>query len=329
MQKFSKQPYFLLASLLSLATAVPTPLTVQATTFLGNSLDNSLPNSNLTTVIPNDFLIRPSLPLDEPVLNPRDTLLLTLHALASLALLNFYEEQQSQTWQSLQHVSIDIVGPLKVVESALAARKYAMWGIYKAVHLMVATNDFRPRNYALYWQGAVVGYVSFNDGARGALGVGSRSANATGAAVQSEDLSLSPTTLPQPTTPSNPTSPQITLSYELKGRTIGEPNVFLTLFTGILKAAPYYESEQVDEFLVNTRTFNTYLSFKGREDLAPGAPFLEYAHLLRLFAQLPMWMLEHGGGWTEANMVVSVDGNVVGAGVLNWQERRTGDVVSL
>ena len=71
--------------------------------------------------------------------------------------------------------------------------------------------------------------------------------------------------------------------------------------------------------MVDTRTFSTYLSFKGREDLEPAMPYLEYAHVIELLAQLPLWAFEHGGRWREATMVALVNNKRVGAGVLEWQ----------
>ena len=122
MGKFPVQQMYLLVCLLSLAAALPDPLTSQATTLLSNSVGNILPNSTLGAVIPSDFTIRPSLPLDEPALNPRLSLLLTLHALGELAGLDFTGAQQAKTWQAIQHVSIELVGPAKTVQSSLPVR---------------------------------------------------------------------------------------------------------------------------------------------------------------------------------------------------------------
>ncbi|KAF6217940.1 hypothetical protein HO133_006352 [Letharia lupina] len=325
MGKFSKQPFFQLICLLSLARAIPSPLTLPADTLLEDSFGNSLPNSTLAAVIPNDFTSKPTLPLDEPVLNRQNTLMLTLHALSNLALDDFDGEQQSQTWRSLQHVSIDILGPSMVVESALAIRKYAVWGIYKAVHLMVASNDFRSRNYELYWQGTLVGFVGFNTGAYGALSIGNATTNGTGQGVQEGSLSVSLNTSSDATTTDLGNS-RTTLSFELNGRAIGESNVYMTLFTGILKAAPYSKDERVqDLFFVNSRAFNTYLSFKEINDPGPDGPYFEYQQLIQLFTQLPSWVISHSSQWTEAYMLVSVDGRPVGAGVLNWQIRQKTD----
>ncbi|KAL9132421.1 MAG: hypothetical protein Q9175_006404 [Cornicularia normoerica] len=316
-----KQPLVLLTCLLSLARAIPSPLTLQANPLLENSLGNSLYNSTLTAVIPNDFIITPSLPLDEPVLNRQYTLILSLHVLGTLALDDFNGEQQSQTWRSLQHVSIDILGPESRVESALARRRYAIWGIYKAVHLMVASNDFRSRNYELHWQGALVGYVGINNGLYGALGIRNGTANGTGHSIQERTLSVSTHSLPN-TTITDLGNGRINLAFELNGRIIGESDVFMTLFTGILKAAPCSKNERVQSFFVNSRAFNSYLSFKERDDPGPDGPFFEYEQLLQLFMQLPSWMMSHSSQWTEADMVVSVDDRVVGAGFLKWQNRQ-------
>lgn len=283
--------------------------------------DNSFLNLTLAAVIPNRFKITPSLPLDEPVLDRRYTLMLTLHALGRLALDDFDEVQQSHTWRSSQHVSIDIIGPSMVVESFLAMRKYAIWGIYKAIHLMVASNDFRSRNYELYWQGALVGWVGFNNGVLGALGIECGSKNRTGHEVQEASLSVSSSNSSSTLT-KDPANDRIIFSFELNGRTIGESNVFMTLFTGIVKAAPYSKDEHFKDFIVNSRAFNSYLSFKGEEHPGPDGPFFEYEQLIQLFMQLPTWVVSHGSQWTEADMVVSVDDSVVGAGVLKWQIRQ-------
>ena len=262
----------------------------------------------------------PNFPLDEPALNQRVTLALTLHALGLLALADFDEEQQSHSWRSYEQVSIDVIGPSMVVESTLAMRKYAIWGIYKVVHLMVASNDFRPRNYELYSKGALVGWVGFNNGVYGALGIEGGTKNGTGHGVREGSLSVSVDTLPNATT-NDRANNRMTFSFELGGRTIGESNVFMTLFTGILKAAPHSKAERVQDFFVNSRTFNAYLNFKERADLGPEGPFFEYEQLIELLTQLPSWMISQGSQWTEADMFVFIDRMVVGGGVLKWQIR--------
>ena len=329
MGKFSVKQMFLFACLSSSTAAIPNPLTSQATALLTNSFSNILSNSTLgVPVIPSDFTVRPSLPLNEPVLSRRNSLLLTLRALGDLAVLDFIGEQQSQTWQALQHISIDIVGPAKTVESPLPVRKYALWGIYKAIQLMVFTEDFRPRNYELVYQGTVVGYVSFNNGVPGVLGIEDGLANQTNAAVQQVDLSISSLTLHENATTTNPESNDILIDFELKGRTIGEDNVFMTVFTGILKAAPYYPSEPFDTFLLNTRTFNTLVSCKARQDLGPGETQMGYQQMIKVFTQLPRWVILNGNErWTEAEFLVWADAGqrlqVIGAGIMKWQARAT------
>lgn len=330
MGKFSVQQMYLLACLSSLTAAIPNPLTSQATTLLGNSFSNILPNSTLgAPVIPSDFTVRPSLPLDEPVLDRRNSLILTLRALGDLAVLDFTGAQHSKSWQAFQHVSIDIVGPARTVESSLPVRKYALWGIYKAIQLMVASDDFRARNFDLLHQGVLVGYVSFNNGPQGIIGYADGSANETNAAVQQVDLSNSSLALLENTTTTNVENDDIHIDFELKGRSIGEDNVFMTVFTGILKAAPYYPTEPLDSFLLNTRTFNTLLSCKARQDLGPGETHLGYQHLIRVFSELPRWTLVHGGGWwREVEFLVWANmrrgqPQVIGAGIMKWQSRQT------
>ncbi|KAL9069171.1 MAG: hypothetical protein Q9161_005694 [Pseudevernia consocians] len=275
----------------------------------------------------------PTLPLDEPVLDQRITLALTLHALGLLALADFDEEQLSHSWRSYQHVSIDVIGPSMVVQSTLAMRKYAIWGIYKAIHLMVASNDFRSRNYELYSKGALVGWVGFNNGLYGALGMEGGTKNGTGHGVRAGSLPVSLGTLPEATT-NGQANVQMAFSFQLSGRTIGESNVFMTLFTGMLKAAPHSKDERVPGFFVNSRAFNSYLNFNERADLGPEGPFFEFEQLIELFTHLPSWMITHDSQWTEAEMFVSIDGTVVGGGVLMWQIRPgvgtpdSGDVVT-
>ena len=329
MGKFAVQRIYLLACLSSLIVAIPNPLTLQATTLLRNSFSNIVPNSTLgAPVIPSDFTIRPTLPLDEPVLDPRNSRLLTLRALGDLALLDFSGEQRSQAWRTSQHVAIEIVGPAKTTESFLPVRKYALWGIYKAIQLMVASKDYRPRNYELFFQGTLVGYVGFNNGALGVLGIEDGSANETDAAVQQVDLSISSLTVLENATTTNLGSNEIQIDFELKGRIIGEDNIFMTLFTGILKVAPYYSTESFNNFLLNARTYNSLLSCTARKDLGPGDTHLGYPDLLQVFAQLPRWVIVHGGGrWTEAEFLVWANADtrpqVIGAGILKWQERET------
>ena len=329
MGKFSVHGIYVLACLSSLTAAIPNPLILQATTLLRNSLSNILPNSTLgAPVIPRDFTVRPSLPLDEPVLDPQNSLLLTLHALGDLAVLDFTGEQQSQIWRSLQHVSIDLIGPAKTAESVVPLRKYALWGIYKAIQLMVVSKDFRPRNFDLLSQGTLVGYVGFNNGALGVLGIEDGSANETDSAVQQVDLSNLSLPLLENATTTNLESNDIQIDFKLKGRTIGEDNVFMAIFTGILKAAPYYPTEPVDNFLLDARTFNTIISCTARKDLGPGETHLGYPQLIQVFTQLPRWVIVHGGGrWTEAEFLVWTNveqgRQVIGAGVMKYQTRGT------
>ena len=329
MGTFSVQQMYLLACLTSLTAAIPNPLTSQATTLLTNSFSNILSNSTLgEPVIPSDFTIRPSPPLDEPVLDRRNTLLLTLHALSDLAVLDYLRSQQTQTWRAVQHVSIDIIGPAKTLKSFIPVRKYALWGIYKAIQLMVASEDFRSRNFDLLHQGVLVGYVAFNNGPLGVLGIEDGSANETNPAVQQVDLSTSSLTLLENTTTTNVQSNDIHIDFKAKGRTIGEDNVFMTLFTGILKVAPQYATEFFDSFSLNTRTFNSALTCKARRDIGPGESRLGYSALIRVFKELPLWVLTHGGGsWNETDFLVwesmGQRYQVLGAGILRWQARQT------
>ena len=316
MSKLPKKLFLLL--LLSLARAGPVTL---LTNSLSESSDgNSFSDSTLAAIIPTDFKITPSRPLDEPVLDRQDTLVLTLFALGSYALDDFNEEQKSQSWRAIQGVSIDIFGPDKSFGSVLAARKYVIWGIYRAIHVMVSLNDFRSRAYELYWQGTLVGYVAYNNGLSSALSLLNSTTNASSHEVQERNLSISTNASPNLTTTA-PGSGRTNFFYRLSGRTIGESNVFMTMYTGILKAAPFPEKDRVPEFFVNSRAFNSVLSFKEKGDLGPSGPFFAYEHLIALFMDMPPWSISHGSQWVEAEMVVSVDDKVVGAGVLKWQIR--------
>lgn len=180
---------------------------------------------------------------------------------------------------------------------------------------MVASHDFRPRNYELFSEGTLVGYIGFNNGVPGTLGTGNNSVNATGTAVLKRGISLLPITLPNATV-TDPANEQVSLSFELNGRTIGQSNTFMTLYTGILKVAPFSIFDRVENFLVNARAFRTVLSFQGSEEAGDDDPHFEYGHLIALFTQFPPWVLAQGQRWTEGDMVVQVDGKLVGAGVL-------------
>ena len=316
MTKFPK--WLLLMLLLSLARAGSVTSLIKR---LSESTDgNRLPESTLSAVVPTDFKITPSLPLDEPVLNQQDVLLLTLFALGSLALNDFNQEQRSQRWRAIEGVAIDILGPEKTSASVLAARKYAIWGIYKAIHAMVALNDFRSRNYGLYWQGTLVGYVAFNNGPTSALSLINSTTNVNSHGVQERSWSVSANASQNLTTTALG-SGRSSFSYHLYGRTVGESNVFMTLFTGIIKAAPFPKDQRVPEFFVNSRSFNSLLSFKEQGGLGPSGPFFEYEQLIEGFMELPSWLISHGSQWVEAEMVVLVDNKVVGEGVLKWQIR--------
>ena len=316
MTKLPKRLFLLL--LLSLARAGT--FTSLTNTLSESSLANGFPNSTLSVVVPTDFKITPSLPLDEPVLNQLDTLLLTLFVLGSLALDDFNRGQRSQTWRAVEGVAIDVLGPEKTTRSVLATRKYAIWGIYKAIHAMVALNDFRSRNYKLYWQGILVGYVAFNNGPNSALSLINSTTNVNSHGVQEISLSVSTNASQNPTTTALG-SGRASFSYQLYGRTVGESNVFMTLFTGILKAAPFPKSDRVPDFFVNSRSFNSLLSFKEQSGLGPTGPFLEYEQLIKVFMELPSWSIRHGSQWLEAEMVILIDNKVVGEGVLKWQIR--------
>ena len=321
MGKLSRWSLLASTSLLALTGAVPSSPNPPAITILEDTLTSIPPNSTLASpVIPVDFTIRPSSPLDEPVLDYREVLFLTLEVLGNLALEDFNGAQNSETWRSVSRVSLDIVGPLMEVESPIPMRKYALWGIYKAAHSMVAANDFRSRIYEMFWRRTSVGFLSFNDGTENILGMGRRPALKTDPTAQKSASTISLNIVPNATS----TIPQVnipaTIAFSLFGQTIGESNVFMTLFTGILKAAPYARSERVNEFFVNARTFTTLLSFKGLEDTGPDRPFFMFEHLILLLASLPDYVVQKGGGrWIEAEMSAVVDVKVVGAGLLKRQ----------
>lgn len=308
---------FLLAFLLAVSKAIPPLQTLPTSTLNISDGGTSFLNSSLAAVIPTFFKIIPNHPLDEPILIERYALALTIHALEGLALGDFDEEQHSMTWRTAHQVAIDVVGPARTVESALAMRKYAIWGIYKAVHLMVASGDYRCRNYELYWRGALVGFVGYNNGAVGALGMAGGTKNISSYGGRSLILPATDTNV----TTDSARNEDVTFSYELHGRTIGESNVFMSLFTAILKAAPHPKDERVLVFVVSARAFNAYLSLMERADPGPDGPFLKYEHVIRMLVQLPRWMISQGSQWTEAHMVVLIDDILVGAGSLVWQVR--------
>lgn len=324
MARLTIQSLCLLTCFLSLPTAIPNPLTLHPIYLLGNASGNNLTNSTLAAVIPKDFTITPSLPLDEPLLDRRGILLLTLQLLGSLSLIDYNEEQEAQAWhRQPQDVYINFVGPLKTAESPVAARKYILWGVYKVAHLMVSYSDFRPRNYDMFWEGTLVGYLSFNNGPRHALVIAGGSANETRTAIQQGRSSISQDTLPL-ATPPHLNDVGVEISFKLHGHSIAESNVFMTLFTGILKVAPLNPSEPVVQFLVNTRPFNTVLSFEGQPDLYPYQPYFEYRYLIEMLMLLPGWVLENEFRFAETEMVVTVNEKTVGAGVMQWQDGETG-----
>lgn len=323
MARLTIQSLCLLTSLLSLATAIPNSLTLHPTSLLENVSGNNLTNTTLAAVIPKDFTITPSLPLDRPVLDQRGTLLLTLQLLATLSLDDYNGEQEAQAWhRGPQDVYISIAGPLMTSESPVAVRKYVLWGVYKVAHSMVAHSDFRPRNYEMFWQGTLVGFISFINGPRSALAVAGGSANETRTAVQQGRSSISRNTLPL-ASPAHLDATEVEITFRIHGHSMAESNVFMTLFTGLLKVAPLNASEPVLQFLVNTRPFNTVLSFEGQPGLYPDQPYFEYRYLVEMLLQLPGWVLRNQFRFAETEMVVTVNDKTVGAGVMQWQESGT------
>lgn len=323
MARLTIQSLCLLTSLLSLATAIPNSLTLHPTPLLENVSGNNLTNTTLAAVIPKDFTITPSLPLDEPVLDQRGTLLLTLQLLASLSLDDYNGEQEAQAWhRQPQDVYIKIAGPSMTAESPVAVRKYVLWGVYKVAHSMVAHSDFRPRNYEMLWEGTLVGFLSFNNGPRSALAVGGGSANETRTAIQQGRSSISRNTLPL-ASPAHLDDPEVEISFRIHGHSMAESNVFMSLFTGILKVAPLNPSEPVVQFLVNSRRFNTVLSFEGQPDLYPHQPYFEYKYVVQMLLQLPGWVLRQQFRFAETEMVLAINDKTVGAGIMLWQDSGT------
>lgn len=329
MARLTIQSLCLLTCLLSLPIAIPNSLTLLPTSLLEDASGNNLTNTTLAAVIPKDFTITPSVPLDEPLLDRRGILLLALQLLGTLGLDDYNGEQEAQAWhRQPQDVYINIAGPLLTAESPVAARKYVLWGVYKVAHSMVAYNDFRPRNYEMLWEGTLVGFLSFNNGPQPAPAVAGGSANETRTAIQQGRSSISRNTLPL-ASPAHLSDTGVEITFRIHGHTILESDVFMTLFTGILKLAPLNPSDPVVQFLVNTRPFNTVLSFEGQAGLYPSQPYFEYRYLVEMLMQLPAWVLEQQFRFAETEMVVTVNDKTVGAGVMQWRESGTvgaGDV---
>lgn len=321
MARLTVQSLCLLTYLLSLPTAIPNPLTLHPISLLSNDSGTNHTNTTLAAVIPKGFTITPSLPLDEPLLDQRGILLLILQLLATLGLDDYNAAQDAQRWhRQPQDVYINFAGPLMTAESPVAVRKYVLWGVYKVAHLMVGYRDFKPRNYEMFWEGTLVGYLSFNNGLGHTLAFTSGSLDDTRTAIQQGRSSISQTTLPL-ASPTYLNDTGVEVTFRLHGHSIAESDVFMTLFTGVLKVAPLNPSDPVVQFLVNTRPFNTVLSFEGQPDLYPYQPYFEYRYLVEMLMMLPGWVFENEFRFAETEMVVTVNDKTVGAGVMQWQDR--------
>lgn len=273
------------------------------------------PNTTLRQVLPAGFSTVAGT-VSGPDLTKTSCLLQLLVAIAQTATEDFEGRQSSVTFTH-PFLVITLEGRR---QGAAIARKYAIWGLYGAMSHMVSHNDFHAKMFTLRWQGSIVGRIRFQEKASLQINGG----NSMLGIVETSTEKMSVSSLLNATTTSMNTTLGTSfvdgdLEYYiyLMGQTIAESDVYMTIATALVQAAPIPAAKPIHIFDVDARAFNSILLITATRDPRRSTPpFLSQRKMLKVLIQIPALMLVEGKRWGEANVNIYIDNVGVAIGTL-------------
>lgn len=316
MRAILKHGVFFLSLWTSQGAAVPSVLTLPLSSLNSSDIQSTIWNTTLSQPVPPAFTVTVSR-FPGPDLPPESCLLQTLIALGQIATQDFNGRQPPCSYDH-PHFSLTIDGSK---QQSLIHRKYAIWGLYRAIAYMLEQEDYRSRVFTLRWQGAIVGRVRFSDKVHPHHSPGN---NATGGLetpllTTADALTLSDSTATPIDTALSRQFIDGNLEYNINlfGQQLSLSDVFMSIFTAIVQAAPIPGGETIQNFDVNTALYHTHLRVKDPNNPPRSSPpFLDQFTMLKVLVQIPALMLLEGNTWREANMNIKIDNTVVAIGSL-------------
>lgn len=272
-------------------------------------------NTTLGQVLPAAFSTVAGI-VSGPDLSKTSCLLQLLVAIAQTATEDF----------GVRQPSISFTHPVLVItlegrrQAAAIDRKFAIWGLYGAMSHMVSHNDFHARMFTLRWQGSIVGrirfeqriYLQINGGNTGLDDVESPAENAN-----LSSLVKTTTTAMKTTLEASFADGELEYYIYLMGQTIAESDVYMTVATALVQAAPIPAAAPIHTFDVDAGAFNSHLRIANLHNPPHNTPpFLSQRNMVKVLIQIPALMLIEEKRWGEANVEIRVDKAVVASGML-------------
>lgn len=314
---------FVLSLCTTPSIAIPSPLAVQHDTQRPNSLQLPTENTTLGQVIPTGFTVVPGILIASDL--PKSSCLLqTLVGLGQMALEDFNGRQAATSFgHPLIGIELDGRKP-----GASLDRRFAIWGLYGVMAYMLRENDFHARLFTLRWQAAIVGRVRFTARIAPHLSGGNSMINENGtSAPETNVLRLSNATTASQYTTLGTKFIDGNLVYIINplGQRIAESDIYMTIASALVQAAPIAAADMIQTFDVDTRAFNSHLLIRDSNDPPRSAyPFLRQQIMIKVLIQIPALMLVEENHWSEADISIKIDNIMVATGYLRRREQLTG-----
>lgn len=303
--------------------AIPSPLAINLDPQRAKNIQPATQNTTLGQIVPTAFTVVPGI-LTGTDLPKTSCLLQTLVGLGQMAVEDFNGRQQATTF----------VHPLIAIEldgrrpGAALDRKYAIWGFYGVMAYMLREDDFHERLFTLRWKTAIVGRVRFTGRIRPHLSGSNSTMNEIGtSAPETNLLSLSNATTASQDTTLGTRFIDGNLEYRINpmGQWIAESDIYMTIATALVQAAPIPADDMIQIFDVDTRAFNSHLLIRDSSDPPRSSfPFLRQRVMIKVLIQIPALMLVEDNHWSEADLSVKIDNIMVATGYLHRVEQLTG-----
>ncbi len=204
-------------------------------------------------------------------------------------------------------------------------RKFAVWGFYGVMAYMLREDDFHSRLFTLRWQAAIVGRIRFTSRTVSHLSGGNSTMNEIETSAPGTNmLSLSNATTASKYTTLGTRFIDGNLEYRINllGPAIAESDVYMTISTALVQAAPIPAAEMIQVFDVDARAFNSHLLIRDSNNpLRSSFPFLRQRVMIKVLIQIPALMLVEDNHWSEAEVDIKVDNIMVATGSLRRVEQ--------
>ena len=295
---------------------------VAASLSLSNTTDlvdhvSTLPNRPAGNAIDPRFHM--SFTFDTPELPITSCLMNALGALSELALGDFTGTLRPKTYGLPEYPTVSIVIDTTPTSDTIQTR-FVIWGIWKGIRLMTASNTFRNALFTLTWERSLVGYVIF---AQSGAGLGIAGSNSS--QILSQKLSGLSTSNRPATSAANNDSASISgldndqnldVSLTLLGPDLTIFEIFFTVFSTLASLAEYPKDQRLRAITLSPAGYDTTLRiFDPRRFVQKTVPILDSQEVVAAVAMIPRYMIQRSE-FREVSLKLKVDGVLVGSGYL-------------